>query len=294
MKILDGLIIANKIAQEWGGKCLSNEYVNNKTVMLWQCKNKHDWYANLDNIKNKNKWCAECNGVKKLSINIAKQVAVSNNGLCLSNVYNRNSDKLMWQCNNKHIWMATLADVKNGDKWCASCANVKKLDGIKIAQEIARRHDGRCLSSKYINNKINLLWSCKFGHKWHSSLNNVKNKNHWCHECAEIKRSISQNNSFILYHWKTNRQLVCVAGYEKAVVEYFNKNKINFRWQPKTFIMPNKRTYRPDLYLFSTKKWIEIKGYFRDDAEEKWKWFHKEHPNSELWNKEKLKEMRIL
>ncbi|KKM14938.1 hypothetical protein LCGC14_1701060, partial [marine sediment metagenome] len=27
---------------------------------------------------------------------------------------------------------------------------------------------------------------------------------------------------------------------------------------------------------------------------EKWEWFHKEHPNSELWDKKKLKEMKII
>jgi len=42
------------------------------------------------------------------------------------------------------------------------------------------------------------------------------------------------------------------------------------------------------------KKWIEIKGYFRKDAKKKWNWFHKEYPNSELWDKNKLKEMGLL
>lgn len=43
-----------------------------------------------------------------------------------------------------------------------------------------------------------------------------------------------------------------------------------------------------------SRKWAEIKGYFWDDAKEKWKWFNEEKPNSELWDKNKLKEMRIL
>jgi len=109
-----------------------------------------------------------------------------------------------------------------------------------------------------------------------------------------LKVAKSSNNSIILVHWKTNEELVCQASYEKAVVEYLNINKINFRWQSKTFMMPNGKTYRPDLYLFSSKKWIEIKGYFRKDAQEKWDWFHKEYPNSELWNKTKLEEIGIL
>jgi hypothetical protein len=38
----------------------------------------------------------------------------------------------------------------------------------------------------------------------------------------------------------------------------------------------------------------EIKGYFRKGAKEKWDWFQSTVPNSELWNKEILKEMGIL
>lgn len=113
----------------------------------------------------------------------------------------------------------------------------------------------------------------------------------------EVARKMAkdQNNSCILCHWKTGEGVVCVASYEKRVVRHLNKNKINFRWQSRVFIMPDgKTTYRPDLYLFSTKTWIEIKGYFRKDAEKKWKWFHRTHKNSELWNKEKLEKLGIL
>lgn len=108
------------------------------------------------------------------------------------------------------------------------------------------------------------------------------------------KSALAQSTSYILYHWKTGEELICQASWEKLVVEYLNKNKINFRWQSKIFSMPNGKTYRPDLYLFSNKKWIEIKGYFRKDAKEKWEWFNKNHTNSELWGKIKLKEMGIL
>ena len=104
---------------------------------------------------------------------------------------------------------------------------------------------------------------------------------------AQIKTKLKR-------HWKTNKLLVCQSSWEVEVVKYFNTNRINFRWQSKVFKMPNGKTYRPDLYLFSTKKWIEVKGYFRKDAEEKWNWFHNEHPNSELWDKTVLKTMKII
>ena len=75
---------------------------------------------------------------------------------------------------------------------------------------------------------------------------------------------------------------------------YPTKNQINFIWQPKTFKMFDARTYSPDAYIVDQDLYIEIKGYFWDDAQEKWEWFRKEYPNSELWNKEKLIELKIL
>ena len=82
-----------------------------------------------------------------------------------------------------------------------------------------------------------------------------------------------------------------------------NKNKIEFDWQPLTLKIPQsilttpkklQSTYRIDCYVPSLGKYIEIKGIFRDEINKiKWEWFHKEYPNSELWNKNKFKELGI-
>lgn len=104
----------------------------------------------------------------------------------------------------------------------------------------------------------------------------------------------NQNQARIKRHWKTKKHVVCTGSYEFAVVSFLNKKRIDYEWQSRIFKMPNGKTYRPDLYLKKENKWIEIKGFFRKDAKEKWDWFHKENPNSELWNESKLKEMCIL
>ena len=115
-------------------------------------------------------------------------------------------------------------------------------------------------------------------------------------KCPEIaaKMSKGQTEAIVLFHWLTGEEVICVASYEVAVVKHLNNQKVNYVWQKQVFTMPDGKTYRPDLYLPETDMWIEIKGYFRKDAEEKWNWFHNEHPNSELWNKTKLKEIGIL
>lgn len=99
---------------------------------------------------------------------------------------------------------------------------------------------------------------------------------------------------------KLGKELFWKASYEKLVLEYLNKNKINFDWQIK-FETPfltkrgNKKVYFVDLYLPGRDLYVEIKGYFINKiSKQKWDWFHSEYPNSELWNKEKLKEMKII
>lgn len=108
-----------------------------------------------------------------------------------------------------------------------------------------------------------------------------------------IKNARSQCKSVILKHWKTNEDLICIGSYEVKTIKYLNNKNIDFYWQHKVFNMPNGKTYRPDLYLILEDKWIEIKGYFRKDAKEKWDWFHSLNKNSELWDKNKLKELNI-
>lgn len=109
-----------------------------------------------------------------------------------------------------------------------------------------------------------------------------------------LKIAKSSNNSYIKYYWETGKELICQGSYEARVVDYLNINKINYEWQFKIFKMPNNKTYLPDLYLIDQSIWVEIKGWMRKDAQEKWDWFKSEHPTAELWDKKKLKEMGIL
>ncbi len=109
-----------------------------------------------------------------------------------------------------------------------------------------------------------------------------------------LKKARSQTKSSIKIHWKTGEELVCQASWEPKVIDYLNAHKIDFSWQSETFILPSGKTYRPDLFLINENKWIEIKGYFRKDAKEKWDWFQSQYPNSELWDEKKLKQMGVL
>lgn len=118
---------------------------------------------------------------------------------------------------------------------------------------------------------------------------------HYSHD-PKLALEIAKANKLtqILTHWKTGEDLVCTASYEITTVNYLNKNKIEFLWQPKTFPLNNGTTYRPDLYLVNEDKWVEIKGYWRPRAIIKWQLFQEFMPNSEVWDEKKINELKKL
>ncbi len=62
------------IAEERGGKCLSGTYINNRTKLIWECAEGHQWEATPDKVK-RGRWCRECTYIAKKTKN--------SNSLCL-------------------------------------------------------------------------------------------------------------------------------------------------------------------------------------------------------------------
>ncbi len=56
----------HKLAQQHNGKCLSEQYLGDKTKLLWQCAEKHPaWLATPNHVK-VGKWCPYCARKKKV------------------------------------------------------------------------------------------------------------------------------------------------------------------------------------------------------------------------------------
>ena len=270
-KLENGLAVAKEISRKYNGECLSVKYTNNHTKMLWKCEKDHKWKATLHSIKDKNSWCKKCMIVgrkTKDDLKIVQQMAKDLGGKCLCIEYTNSKIRVGWECDKGHVWEASISNIKKGT-WCPKCATIRVTKcqrlqgGIQQAQKIAKERGGICLSDEYINALTKMKWKCKKGHIWCAVLNNIK-KGTWCPECGYLQAARKSNNSCILKHWKTNEEIVCVASYEKKTVEYLYNNKINFKWQHKTFNLTLKNgkqtTYRPDLYLVGKKNpWVEIK-----------------------------------
>lgn len=127
-------------------------------------------------------------------------------------------------------------------------------------------------------------------------------KNHgvdWPTQNSDVLSKINRKRrfSYVLCHWKTQEELICVGSYEKAFIEWCNANQIDFDWQI-AHKMPDGRVYIIDAYIKSgefANTWVEIKGYMTERSRQKWEWFHANHPNdSQLWNRQNLKKMRLI
>jgi hypothetical protein len=172
------------LAKNKNGKCLSEEYVDSITKLKWKCnKDGFVWEATPNSIK-QGSWCAKCSRKVKRTIQEMKELAIEKGGRCLSEEYANQRTILKWECFKGHIWYAKANSITNGH-WCPHCSNVARLD-IKTMKNIAEENGGKCLSEKYINNRIKLKWQCFKGHIWEASPEHIR-RGCWCHECSNFK-----------------------------------------------------------------------------------------------------------
>jgi len=187
---------AKEIAHSRGGVCLSEQYINNNTPMLWKCIKNHEWSARLTSVKNHNTWCPKCaiGNRRTRTIKDMRKFAEKKGGLCLATEYVNRRDPLEWQCKEGHKWKASAKDIIKGT-WCRKCSTpgrkcvipsqkiipvqghimpeqeftpIRRHDtqhrkcsqrrfNIDIANNIAQERGGKCLSTEYVNTDTPML-----------------------------------------------------------------------------------------------------------------------------------------
>lgn len=175
-------------ASQKRGLCLSEEYINNSTPLIWQCAQGHIWEARPGNILY-GKWCRKCktkeNSLKKMnSIEKYQNKAKERGGKLLSKDYLGNNIKHTWQCSKGHVWEATPGSILYTNNWCPYCSGRRK--SIDLFRKLAIEKGGKCLSSEFKNVFIKLRWQCAYGHIWEAVPRSIE-KGSWCPECKLIK-----------------------------------------------------------------------------------------------------------
>lgn len=113
-----------KKTKEFGGYCLSSEFVNYSHKYHFKCNNHHEWFGTIKSL-NKGYWCDRCakitSGIeRRKNVLYLNELAAKNNGKCLSKSYITTGTKYIWKCENDHIWSATANNIQRG-KWCPIC-----------------------------------------------------------------------------------------------------------------------------------------------------------------------------
>lgn len=108
------------IARQRGGECVSKQYADRYSKLMWRCKDGHQWEATAEAIK-RGQWCPACAGVQKGTLEEMQTIAKEREGKCLSRIYINNHSKLEWQCKKGHRWEAAPYNIKRGS-WCPVCA----------------------------------------------------------------------------------------------------------------------------------------------------------------------------
>ena len=258
------------------------------------------WTPTFNSIK-RGHGCPKCAGNLQFTIDEVREEFFDRNIKLISTKYLGNKQKLEVACLVCGLcdfcrWAPTVSNIINHDKGCPRCSSCLKLTIDEVKRNLYVKNI-KLLSNVYKSNIQKLEVECMI-----CGLNNPKiwsptyaniSTGKGCPHCGILKSAENSNQIVSFKHWKCSKDIKCRGTYEVAVIEHLNKNQIDYNFQPQTFLMPIGYTYTPDLYLPDQDLWVEIKGYFWGDAEEKWNWFHREYSNSELWNKQKLKDLGL-
>ncbi|WKZ37822.1 MAG: hypothetical protein QY332_07725 [Anaerolineales bacterium] len=138
-----------KIAQSKNGKCLSVNYINSKTPLLWECGRGHQWMAPPERII-QGSWCRYCGYIKastkrKISFDDILMIARNQGGKCLSKEYINTKTKLKWECREGHQWDAIPETIKKGH-WCPKCGH--RNGAIKRKEEAKRKDKNKSIVQK--------------------------------------------------------------------------------------------------------------------------------------------------
>ncbi|RHZ79671.1 hypothetical protein Glove_142g25 [Diversispora epigaea] len=132
---------AKELARSRNGECLSDVYINYKTHLRWRCFKSHEWLASISGIKNKNSWCPHCASTK-FDILVAKSIARSRAGECLTDFYINCKSQLLWRCNKNHQWYATLSHITQLDIYYPQYGFATEVQGEQLERYIEFFHNG--------------------------------------------------------------------------------------------------------------------------------------------------------
>lgn len=208
------------LAEKHNGKCLSEEYVNNNEMLLWECEHGHQFYRPYSDVKVRDKWCSVCESLEKEekrrkkekekrrkianlkkspmeNFEQAQKLAEKWNGKLLSNLSvfedkekTEDEIEIEFSCSEGHTFKKPLSKVFRLKKFCPICYKKAFYKAKSLtwddANNVAKAFGGELISKEYTGlQDKNLEWRCGRGHTFKTSLARINN-GFWCSECFQI------------------------------------------------------------------------------------------------------------
>lgn len=152
----------------------TSEYTGRHTQMLFRCDHDHTWQAEANNVL-RGAGCPSCSGKKpKLTLDIKLTLerlnATRSNKVFLveGQQYISSFKRLMFSCENNHVWQTTTSNVINGKQGCRVCSGKQQKTHDYFVNELGQKRPDITLidSERYTTAHAKLLFRCKALHVW--------------------------------------------------------------------------------------------------------------------------------
>ncbi len=179
------LWIAKDTAKVKGGNCLSDEYVDLRSKLDWECQKGHKWSAPFRNIRERDSWCPECRKEtrKYELLNTIKPILTRKGWILVEGkIQGWKRRTLTIECDIQHQWVTSPQAIKyNGCPECEKHCYDKEKHMQQIKQIVLAK-EGEIISGSYQNLNSVFIVQCKKGHKWKAKAAGLKNDK-WCPTC---------------------------------------------------------------------------------------------------------------
>jgi hypothetical protein len=195
----EGLAMANVAAQKHEGRCLATTYTTMSDLEIeWECRHGHRWKDSINHVKDSGRWCHECKGFSrtKTTLKDLDAHAQKHGGKCLTRAFLGTLTHHAWMCGAGHIWTSAPSAMLYHDQWCQRCYWNGKHLTIEDAQEEARKNNGECLDTKYVDVQTHMRWKCGCGNVWSTTLATIKYGKSWCPLCCLKKNQKKAHEIF--------------------------------------------------------------------------------------------------
>lgn len=213
-----GIEVLQKFAEMHGGKCLSTEYTNAKAHYRWECQCGMQFTKRFSDLYAAKSFCDDCavpikqdwrkvilkrensepvrprlwmTSAVPLAVELGRMMRIE----CTSDQNVSSDDPLEWKCGDcgdSFVMSAKQAN-RQHRRWCASCQSRPKITTEMRETAMATVHGGTVVHG---SDGEKSQWTCKVGHKFESTYQSLRLRQHFCLQCAGLEITLETLQNF--------------------------------------------------------------------------------------------------